>query len=255
MSTIIYHPRYENITTGSVLDSYINTATYRWDNNDRGEITKSDKSDVTYGGTFVATNYLDTTVLEREKYITYGDKSNLYSTGWEETGSVLGEWKVFHSEPPTPEERIKQIIRDRQAPMILTPRDSIRRPLQVASDGREGRARETLHRVLGDAKFRAFLRNGFITVRAKSGLVYQILPGHGITSVYDQGKMVERLCVVLEGNFPPTDSLIMRYLLILNDEKDFRQKSNVFPVVSKNQGRPLPDQRSLPDIFAELKAA
>jgi hypothetical protein len=95
--------------------------------------------------------------------------------------------------------------------------------LGQTTDIRETRARETLKRVLGDDKFKRFLKHGFVSVRAKSGLVYQIFPAHGITNVYRDGEHIERLCVVLRGSFPPTDSLIMRYLLILNDERDFRK--------------------------------
>jgi hypothetical protein len=80
-----------------------------------------------------------------------------------------------------------------------------------------------LRRIIGEQAFRKFLRDGFITVVPKSGLTYRIYPGHGITEVYDRGVIVERLCVVLRGNFPPTDSLLMRYLLILNDEGEFSQ--------------------------------
>jgi hypothetical protein len=105
--------------------------------------------------------------------------------------------------------------------------------MPTVTDVRETRARETLLRVLGEDKFKRFLKHGFVSVRAKSGLVYQIFPGHGITNVYEDGEKVERLCVVLRGNFPPTDSLIMRYLLILNDERDFRSHAIKHTVYKK----------------------
>jgi len=118
-----------------------------------------------------------------------------------------------------PKRRLREILQSRQAPLVISSRKSMPHP----SDIREQRARETLRRVLGDDKFRRFIRHGFVSVKAKSGLVYQIFPAHGITNVYREGEKVERLCVVLRGDFPPTDSLIMRYLLILNDERDFRK--------------------------------
>ncbi len=155
---------------------------------------------------------------------------------------------------PTPQEvlseRMKKIIHERCAPMFI--RD--RRALDHAPDIREIRARQTLRRVIGDDKFRDFIRKGFVSVRAKSGKTYQIFPGHGITTVYFRGTIVERLCVVMSGNFPPTDSLIMRYLLILNNEDQFRSFANV------SAGGPIykplpkePDKRTLVEIFNAYK--
>lgn len=129
----------------------------------------------------------------------------------------------------SPQMRLRDIIRSRQAPLVITSR----KPMPTATDVREMRARETLLRVLGEDKFKRFLKHGFVSVKAKSGLVYQIFPGHGITNVYEEGEKVERLCVVLRGSFPPTDSLIMRYLLILNDERDFRSHAVKHTVFKK----------------------
>ena len=166
--------------------------------------------------------------------IYYGDASNI----------------VWTSTPKkTPAERLKEILNSRMAPGVLTNC----RPLGLSKDIREIRARETLFRVLGEEKYRDFVRRGSVSVRAKSGLVYQIFPGHDFTKVYGNGKMIDRLCVVLNGDFPPTDSLIMRYLMILNNEQQFRSYANKHgaqaPLVVAQQ----PDQRSLAEIFRELK--
>lgn len=79
---------------------------------------------------------------------------------------------------PSPQARLKQILQDRQAPLVITSRKG----LGQTTDIREMRARETLRRVLGEDKFRRFIKHGFVSVRAKSGLVYQIFPAHGITN-------------------------------------------------------------------------
>ena len=86
-----------------------------------------------------------------------------------------------------------------------------------------------------------------------SGLSYQIFPAHGITNVYCDGLQVERLCVVLRGDFPPTDSLIMRYLVILNDENRFRGYAIKHNVFQKQPQVITGDQRSLSEIFKGLK--
>lgn len=151
----------------------------------------------------------------------------------------------------TPKERLKEILQSRHAPVIL----SSRKPLLTPKDMREVRARETLFRLIGEDKFQKFLKDGFITVRAKSGLSYQIFPAHGITGVYQDGVQVERLCVVLRGDFPPTDSLIMRYLIILNDENRFRGYAIKHNVIVKQQPRVISsDDQSLSEIFRNLKA-
>lgn len=166
---------------------------------------------------------------------------------WCEAGSwFAGEERYV---PPKPADRLREIIQARHAPMILTSR----KPILTPQDEREIRARETLLRVIGEDKFQKFLKDGFVSVRAKSGLVYQIFPGHGITAVYKDGDQIERLCVVLKGDFPPTDSLIMRYLIILNDETRFRSYAIKHQIITKKPQIITDDERSLTEIFRELK--
>jgi hypothetical protein len=180
-------------------------------------------------------------------------------TWWDgnETTTCDNTWSTYCScSPPvikTPAERLREMIQSRQAPLVVGSRKSMAPTVDV----KEMRARETLRRVLGEDKYKQFLRNGFVAVRAKSGLLYQIFPAHGVTAVWKDGQMVDRLCVVLRGRFPPTDSLIMRYLLILNDEKEFRSfaiKHSVRQPKPKPNTLQLPN-RSLPELFRELKVA
>lgn len=151
----------------------------------------------------------------------------------------------------TLEQRIKELLRQRIAPPIYTHA----KPLGFTKDLREIRARETLHRVLGDDRYKSFLKKGFISVIAKSGLIYQIFPGHDFTKVYNRGIMVDRYCVVLQGGFPPTDSLIMRYLLILNNEKMFESLAHKHGAVQPHDVSVQNDSRSLLEIFKEYKKA
>ena len=158
----------------------------------------------------------------------------------------------------SPAEQLKQIMQERQAPRIITSKSIAR-----TSDIREVRARETLRRVLGLKNFGTFMTRGFVSIKAKSGLMYQIFPGHGITNVYNKGKKIETLCVVLTRNFAATDSLIMRYLLILNNEDRFRSlavrhavgngnitfsNSGVYCVTQQRE------DKSLAQIYKEIKA-
>lgn len=165
----------------------------------------------------------------------------------------------------TPEEKLKEIIASRQAPFgIIKGRDmahnhawsvSGRKVLGPPKDEREFRARETLMSVIGERKFRSYILNGFVSVRnPASGRVYQIHPGHGLTYVYEDGKLVERLCVVLKGDFPPTDSVIVRYLMALNNEKQLWDIGIKHGSVKKSVQQPSEvDQRPLIEIFSDLK--
>jgi hypothetical protein len=149
-------------------------------------------------------------------------------------------------------ERIREIIQSRCAPVYVKNRNVLGKPYDI----REVRARETLRRVIGEDKYRGFLTRGFVSARAKSGLTYQIFPGHGITKVYNNGKMVEKLCVVLSGDFPPTDSLIVRFLMILNNEDNFRSYAVRHRVDSSVVVFPTePEVKSLVEIYRDIKKA
>lgn len=149
-----------------------------------------------------------------------------------------------------PMARMREIIRSRQAPTILVARAGAGQPV----DDREFRARETLRRMIGDEAFLKFLKKGFVSVRAKSGRIYQVFPGHASTVVWENGKPIKSICVYLQGGFAPTDEVIMRYILITTDEEDFWKRGNVWNAYpkSKQQARTI-DFRPLPEILAELK--
>lgn len=152
----------------------------------------------------------------------------------------------------SPLSRLQKIIQARQSPLII----SSRKHIKITDNSQELRARETLRRILGEDRYQRFLKDGFVTIRGRSGKTYQVFPNTHFTNVYLDGEMIERLCVVLKGNFPPTDSLIMRYLLILNDEEDFRRHAIVHRAIS-NKSRTNPvDNRPLTEIYREIiKAA
>ncbi len=183
-----------------------------------------------------------------------------YTEGFATAGGFFlasGDSDESHYKPKTAADRLREMIRDRMAPAALgRARDPnvnpVRPGLRPTDDFRELRARETLAKIVGEDKFRRFVRDGFVTCRAKSGKTYQIFPGGGFTRVYENGKELSRLCVVLRGGFPPTDSVIVRYLMILNNEKGFCDLA-----VNQGEGgrgRPqVRDERPLAEVYADLK--
>lgn len=100
----------------------------------------------------------------------------------------------------------------------------------------EERARQLLRRFVGNDRFRRYLRDGFIVFCAKSGRDYQLFPGYGITQVWEKGEIIERLCLVMQDSkLPPTDSVVMRILLLEHDEEDFRDRSIKHSVPARNR--------------------
>lgn len=262
---------YNNTTTASISNSWINynyTQVYDMTGNchtipgiQQMEVTCDSNTLMPIGGGLINVNirYQNGTSYHTAGYAastaTAGTTIRLYNTLQNYNTALPTFWCDVPGgfiKLATPAELLKDLIRKRIAPRIYTHAT----PLGFTKDLREIRARETLHRVLGEEKYKAFLRKGFISVMAKSGLVYQIFPGHGITKVYNRGVMIDRYCVVLQGNFPPTDSIIMRYLLLLNNEEQFKS----FAVKHGTEYHPsdieIPqDNRSLLEIFKEYKRA
>lgn len=158
--------------------------------------------------------------------------------------------------PAEPETRLRQMIRSRMAPAAVRHRDVFKSPtrpgLSPSDDFRELRARETLAKLIGEEKFRRFVRDGFVTLKAKSGRVYQIFTGGNFTRVYLNGTEENRLCVVLKGQFPPTDSVIVRYLMLLNDEEGFRKQAVDQGKTSRWNEQPR-EEKSLAAAFADYK--
>lgn len=154
---------------------------------------------------------------------------------------------------PDKKSRLKEIINKRCAPNIII--NDRRKALNSTKDIREERARETLRKIIGDIKYLNFIKSGFISVKAKSGKVYQIFPGGGITCVFYQGKLIERLCIVLKGDFPPTDSLIMRFLLITNNENQFKSMSISHELRRQVLEYKEKNVKSLVELFKEIKVA
>lgn len=172
-----------------------------------------------------------------------------YEGNWQKTAGIWQQFKI-----PI-KAKLRQIISERIAPDIIIKNNDRRIPLKISKDIREQRARETLRKILGEKKFLNFLKSGFLSIKAKSNKIYQIFPGSQFTCVFENGNLIEKLCVILKGNFPPTDSLLMRYLLILNNEDEFRSLAIKHPVCSQKLELGEKNVKSLIEIFRELKVA
>jgi hypothetical protein len=161
---------------------------------------------------------------------------------------------IVYDPAPDPKQRLSKIISDRQAPLIISS-PKHREPVGHPTDIREWRARQTLRELIGDDAYCRFLHTGIVSVRGESGMVYNIRPGYSMVEVFKGGQLTDRICIQSKGSYPPTDTLIMRCLLIWDDEKALWK----IGVKHGTHGRcpvspqPQPDLRPLPLIAADLK--
>jgi len=220
---------------------------------------------------------LESTTAASDYWLDYGTTAaTTAATSWDECDKFNyyvkydhgNSWKIYRNgkqefiAPPSPKERLKEIIRQRHAPNIIVV-NSKRRAMSTPGDIKEQRARQTLLFMIGEDRFRRFLKDGFVTARnRKSGFVYQIFTDHTTIKVFDKGKKIADLCVVLQGRFPPTDQLMVRYLLALNDEDKLWKLAGQGTATRRYNSpqisvpRPIEElaqPKPLPVIFAELK--
>jgi hypothetical protein len=128
-------------------------------------------------------------------------------------------------------------------------RDRIRSQLQGTAKSRflnivkkndpEGRARELLREMVDESDFRRYVTRGFLTVRGKTGLVYQIAYGMPIRCLAPgpNGKYreFESLCVIFkQPGLPPTDQVVMQKLMVQHDEFGLRSIANVSRMCNEN---------------------
>lgn len=174
------------------------------------------------------------------------------ATVWKEGDVTFYGDKDYAYIPPTPEQQLKQIIRERYAPAVHTGRY---RSVRKTEDVPERRARETLRKIIGEEKYRLFLKKGYVcATNRKSGNTYQLFPGYQKTKLFQNNKHVDTLCVVLRGDFPPTDSLIVRYLMVLNNEAEFLKLAIRSGGPSQSfQSNRKTDERPLPEIYQLFK--
>jgi len=203
---------------------------YRYYNAQDYTITSANTVELTINNDYSAATYdvdLYTTATASSQYIwTIDDSTKDYITiNYDTNGSGCISVNKL-----TPEElkrlEIKERFRRNLTPEILIKRFSLGR----AGKPSEGRAREALLQIIGSDRFRRYLKNGFISIKGKSGKIYQIFPGHQMTKVWVNGEHIEDLCVIMvDSSLPPSDSVIMRMLMILDSEEAFRKVANVFP--------------------------
>lgn len=95
-------------------------------------------------------------------------------------------------------------------------------------------ALDTLRESITEKEFRKYLRDGFLLVKGKSGMVYQIFRNHSHVKVWEHGKTVEEICVYFKNsNIPKTDKVLAFKIMIETDESAFKKLGNVYNMLKR----------------------
>jgi len=90
-------------------------------------------------------------------------------------------------------------------------------------------ALEALREVITEEEYKRYLRTGFLSVRAASGLVYQIRRGRPHIRVWDGNRKVEEICTyIFDKEVPPTDGVLAFKTIVETDEAELRKIGNVY---------------------------
>ena len=124
----------------------------------------------------------------------------------------------------------KSLFRDKIRMQLLPSVVNKRCGIEVR-DGAELRARALLREMISPREYFKYLKTGFLTVFGRSGMVYRVSGLYKKIRCYvrnNSGKYeaFEDLCIVFNGEFnnlPYTDWVIMRKVLIENDEFGMRK--------------------------------
>lgn len=93
----------------------------------------------------------------------------------------------------------------------------------------EWNAIETLREMITEKEFKKYMKYGFILVKGQSGRIYQIFRSKWHTKVWENGQLIEEVCVrIKDKKIPPTDNVVAFKNLIEYSEESFKNLGNVY---------------------------
>jgi hypothetical protein len=101
-------------------------------------------------------------------------------------------------------------------------------PIPVNQGNPEHQALLTLREMISEAEFRKYLKDGFLLVKIKNR-TYQIFRDKPHTKVYQDGKLIEEVCVrIKDKKIPATDNVIAFKTILEVSEEQLRSMANVY---------------------------
>lgn len=131
----------------------------------------------------------------------------------------------------SPEEQRKDAFRKKIRQGLLAPEprrgdthlDALARTVSPA----ELTALEMLRGLLPEQEWKRYLKYGFVVVRGKSGLLYQVPRNGSHIRVWKRGQKIAELCIVIHGSVPPTDQVIGKKVLLEFSEAEVWHRANI----------------------------
>jgi hypothetical protein len=139
---------------------------------------------------------------------------------WDDTYS---SYHISYYEEPSKEQLIRAKIRENLNFLVKTTRSSLENNVTP----QEMKARNTLRDMITEKEWRRYVTNRFIMVKGASGRWYQIFENQEWLRVYEQGKLIDRICIHTAKDCPPTDHVINLKVLIETDENIVWKEGNL----------------------------
>jgi len=223
------------VTISNHRQSFYDTRGYEVINSDNGYSTGSA---INLDTSIIYDSYLDNQIIYLKKPVTY--YSNIIIST--DNSSSIALPFTAEQEKALKKQEFRNRIRRQLAPEARPENEGL---LRCNNDPAELKARGLLRELVGEKAFRDYLRRGFISVKGKSGLFYRIFGGTRHMTSYakhDDGKFYphEDICVVFcDRNLPLTDGVVMRLLLVENDEFALRRLANVRAMRPQTTSKPI----------------
>ena len=95
-------------------------------------------------------------------------------------------------------------------------------------------ALDFLRDLVTEADYRKYISHGFLLVRSQSNKIYQIFRSNKRIRVWENGELIEQICVYLtDDKIPMTDKVIAFKTMIESDEEKFRTLGNIYKGVGR----------------------
>lgn len=169
-------------------------------------------------------NYFTTTGTTPVVFQTDGT-GTWYGNGVYGTGITISDGGYITTQID-PKEVLRYNIKEKIRKNLRIDSDRKRNSLTTNIDPAEIKARETLRDMLSESDWRRYVTNGFIMVKAASGVWYQI-HNHKRVQIYEHGKRIGELCIHSTG-CPPSDHVINMKIMLELDEDAVWAGANKF---------------------------